>query len=202
MSAAFQLPLPTAASPAVFPDRCVNCGAPREASSRMLLKRLVMRGQRQVEVSWPGEIPHCQRCARATQSVFLAGCVPFALGFIMVGLVAFGAAFYWASVVGLDEMGDGDTPNSLILGAAAGLFAGLAGALVFELAARIVLIPLFGSALLRAPLLSMQLISDSDYVAGLTGRLTPDGAALQLKFANDAIAREFQTLNPSAVLRV
>jgi hypothetical protein len=35
-------------------------------------------------------------------------------------------------------------------------------------------------------------------VAGLTGKLTPDGAGVQLKFANDAIGREFQALNPGA----
>jgi hypothetical protein len=155
VSTRLQLPLPAGSqSPPAFPNRCVNCGAAREAESRLTLKRLVMRGQRQVEVSWQADIPHCLRCARATKSVFLAGCIPFVLGFILVGLVAFGAAVYGASAIGLDEMGDGDSPNSLVLGAAAGLFGGLIGAVVFELAARIVLIPLLGLAVLRAPLLA------------------------------------------------
>jgi hypothetical protein len=199
MATTFQLPLPAAGqrSPS-FPNRCVNCGEARETESRLLLKRLVMRGQRQVQVSWQADIPHCRRCARATKSVFLAGCIPFVLGFVLVGLTAFGVTTYGASAVGLDEIGDSETINSLVLGAAAGLIAGLFGGFVFELAARITLIPLFGLALLRAPLLAVQLVNDSDYVAGLTARLAPDGGGLRLTFANDSIAREFQALNPSA----
>ncbi|MEP7357353.1 MAG: hypothetical protein ABI847_08965 [Anaerolineales bacterium] len=199
MTTPLQIPLPARGQgQPIFPKRCANCGRPPEAQSRLLLKRLVMRGQRQEQVTWQAEVPHCRQCARATKSVFLAGCIPFVLGFILVGVIAFGVVSYGASAYGLDELGDGESPNSLIVGAAAGLFVGLLGAFGFELGARLVLLPLLGPALLRAPLLAVQLINDTDYVAGVSARLSRDATGVRLTFANDSIASEFRALNPGA----
>jgi hypothetical protein len=66
---------------------------------------------------------------------------------------------------------------------------------VFELLARILLLPIFGRALLGAPLLAAQFIRDSDYVAGVTGRLAADGSHIHLTLANDEIARDVEALN-------
>lgn len=187
----------TLASPAVFPDRCVGCGRPKEAESRLLLKRLVTRGRqgKQQTVTWESAIPHCQRCARTTQTVFLAGCVPFVVGLLGVGLLVMALVTAGALRLGLDEVGQPNNANALIVGAFAGLLAGVAGGFVAELAARLVLLPFLGPALLRAPLLTAQLLSDSDYVAGLSGKLSPDGSRVTLAFTQPEIAREFGTLN-------
>ena len=182
-----------------FPARCVSCGGVKEAESALALARLVARGRRQEEVSVRLLVPHCERCARATKSVFLAGCIPFMLGFLLVGAAGFLLAVYGSWVFGLDELqspGQAQTP-SLVIGAGAGLFGGLAGGFVFELLARVLLIPFYGAALLRAPMLARQFITDEDYVAGLSGRLDPDATRLTLKFSNEEVAAEFARLNPA-----
>jgi hypothetical protein len=202
MSTTFRIPYaPGASNPLVFPERCLSCGAPKEAESTLALSRNVMRGQRQESVTLNLPIPHCARCARTTKNVFLAGCIPFALGFVVAGLAAFLAVFIGAIGLGLDEgPTQAGTPlPSWVLGGLAGLLAGFAGGFVFELAARVVLIPFFGRALLGAPLLAAQFIRDSDYVAGVTGALSADGAHIQLEFSNDEVAREFARLNAAVI---
>jgi hypothetical protein len=179
-----------------FPARCVSCGGPQEAESALVLTRLVARGRRQEQVSLRLQVPHCHRCARATKSVFLAGCIPFILGFAVVGVAAFLLAVYGSWLFGLDEYARPEQSPSLVLGAAAGLFAGFAGGFLFELAARLLLIPFYGRSLLRAPMLATQLITDADYVAGLKGRLDPDATRLTLEFSDEGAAGEFARLNP------
>lgn len=198
MSKTFHVPLTaTRIWKGAFPDCCVSCGGPKEAESALALTRLVARGRRQEQASVRLQVPHCERCARATKSVFLAGLLPFILGFLLVGAAGFLLAVYGSWVFGLDELqspGQTQTP-SLVVGAAAGLFGGFAGAFVFELLARLLLLPFYGSSLLRAPMLAKQFITDEDYVAGLSGRLNPDATQLTLKFSNEEVADEFARLN-------
>ncbi len=190
MSTTLHLPLPARnPSPLACPKPCVGCGAAPE--SRLVVHRLVMRGQKQEQVALTLLVPHCQRCARATKTVFMAGCVPFVLGGLLVGLVVFVVVAFGASLAGLDEMGQPGQANSLILGAFVGLIAGF----IFEVLARVVLLPFLGPALLRAPLLAQQLLNDSDYVAGLAGKLNADASRLELTFAREDVAREFVAAN-------
>jgi hypothetical protein len=127
--------------------------------------------------------------------MFLAGCLPFGLGAALLGIAVFSVVTLGANVLGLDQYGAPNNVNSLVLGAAAGLVAAVVGGFLFEVVARLLLLPIFGAALLRTPLLAAQLISDSDYVAGLSGKLAADGSRFQFTFANDEIAREFEALN-------
>lgn len=172
----------------VFPERCVCCSAPREEETFLTLTR----GQDE-PLRIP--VPHCRRCARATRSVFLAGCVPFVGGGLLIGGGVFGIVTLAASAYGLDEMGNPNSFNSAILGSGAGLFAGFVGGFVSELLARVALLPFFGRALWQAPLLAAQFLNDSDHVAGLTMRPLPQGRGYQLTFSNEAIAQEFKRLN-------
>ena len=192
---------PGSPNPLTFPNRCLSCGAPKEAESTLALSRNVMRGARQSTVTLNLPIPHCARCARTTKNVFLAGCIPFALGFVVVGLAAFIAVFIGAMGLGLnDGPTQAGTPlPSWVLGGLAGLLAGFAAGFVFELVARVILLPIFGRALLGAPLLASQFLTDSDYVAGVTGALAADGAHIQLKFSNDEMAREVEALNANVL---
>jgi hypothetical protein len=173
----------------------VGCGAAPVTESRMLLQKLVPRGQQQEQVSLTLQVPHCQRCARTTKSVFMAGCVPFVGGGLLVGLAVFVLVFILAARAGLDEIVDGEEWPSLILGGGAALLAGVVAGFVFEVAARLVLLPVLGPALLRAPLLAAQLLSDSDYVAGLSAKLNRDATQLELRFEQDEAARAFAAAN-------
>jgi hypothetical protein len=161
----------------------------------MILNRFVRRGERQEAVTQKYQVPHCRRCARSTKTVFLAGCIPFVLGLLIVGLAVFLIVTYGASIWGLDSYGKPDNSNSLVLGAAAGLFAGLAGGFLFEVIARIILLPVMGRGLLSAPLLALQFLDDSDYVAGLKGKLESDASSVHFTFSNEEVAREFRSLN-------
>jgi hypothetical protein len=161
----------------------------------MILNRLVTRGDRQHPVTVKYQIPHCRQCARSTKSVFLAGCIPFVLGLVVVGLAVFAFVAFGAMARGFDDYGKPNNSNSLVLGAAAGLFAGLVGGFLFEVAARVILLPVMGRSLFGAPLLAIQLLMDADYVAGIKGRLDKNASHVELTFSNAEISREFRALN-------
>jgi hypothetical protein len=174
-----------------FPDCCVSCGRPVEAHSRLIVGPAPQSGGEVPMV----QVPHCRRCARGTQVIFLAGCLPFGLGFVLVGGAAFLAAAFGASLLGLDEIGQPNNANSLIIGAGAGLIAGIVGAVAFEVLARGLLLIVFDRALWNAPLLAAQMFDDSDHVAGLTYHPARAGRPARLTFFNDAVAAEFAALN-------
>lgn len=196
MAQTIHIPIPAKGPSLItFPDRCVCCGQPKQSESTLTINRLVLRGSKQKQIEVKYQIPHCHTCARSTQTVFLAGCIPFGLGFLLIGGAAFAGAAWGASILGLDNYGQTANANSLIIAAAAGLVVGLIGGFFFEVIARVILLPIFGQALFRAPLLATQFLNDSDYVAGLTGKLNKDASQLQLTFSNDDIAREFKDIN-------
>jgi hypothetical protein len=191
------VPIPGGHAPALtFPARCVSCAKPAETTSRFAIAKNMARpkgrGQQTVRIQF--DIPHCAACARATKAVFLAGLIPFGLGFLVVGSAAFVTVGMWAALLGLDDVGQPSNANSLVLGAAAGLIGGIAGGFLFELLARLLLFPIMGRALLRAPLLVPTFFTDTDHIAGLTARPAPD-FTLTLTFANPDIAREFEATN-------
>lgn len=186
--------------PPAFGERCVGCGAPPVSTSNLALARLVPRPrgrQEAVSLTWP--VPHCAPCARATKAVFLAQFVPFAFGFLAAGGAALAATWYGAARAGIDEIGAPNprTPNSWVLAGAAGLAGGIAGGFVAELLARVLLLPIFGSALWRAPLLVPTLFTDADRVAGVTARPDKAMTTVTLHFDRDDAAAAFVAANDS-----
>lgn len=182
----------------VFPVACPGCGATPTTTSTLAFSKLVAnaRGtQRSVQARLA--VPHCDGCARSTKQVFLAGLIPFALGFLAAGGAAFAVVALGAMRAGIDDIGRPNNANSLVLGAAAGLAAGIAGGFVFELVARALLLPVMGAALWRAPLLVPSFVTDGDYVAGVTGRPNADLTAVTLTFARDDVAAAFAAANAS-----
>lgn len=110
----FSIALSAGKQPALtFPPVCVGCGAPQACESTLRIERLVMRGQRQTPLRLRYQVPHCDRCARSTRAVFLAGCIPFVLGGLLFG----GAAFVWVALgalaLGFDEAGQPVNAKSL-----------------------------------------------------------------------------------------
>ncbi|MBK8904929.1 MAG: hypothetical protein IPM53_27365 [Anaerolineaceae bacterium] len=196
MSRSFRLSLPAANPEKIrFPNRCVCCGAPRQADSTLVVSRLVMRKQRQEPVTLHYAVPHCDRCYRGTKSVFMAGLLPFLTGFILLGGAAFVVVTFYAVDMGLDLNNVPGSGNSLVVGGVAGLAVGLVSAFLFEGVARLLLLPFFGQALWQSPMLMAQFIQDADYVAGLRGKLDPEAKHLLLTFNNNDMAAEFAELN-------
>lgn len=198
MPTTVRLTIPSCGRSIAWPSRCVGCGAAPTTASRLIVTRQVAKAGRQSPLTFTHEIPHCAACARSTKAVFLAAFVPFAIGFLAAGAAGLAFGWYGATVFGLDEMGPTNprTPNSLVVAGAAGLFAGIAGGFLLELAARVVLLPFFGRSLWRAPLLVPSLFTDSDRVAGLTVQANADMTEFLLTFDQDDIAREFAAANP------
>jgi hypothetical protein len=197
MPISYNVRIPGGVAPELtFPARCVSCAKSAETTSRLMIVRNMPRrsgrGQQTVRIKF--DVPHCAACARSTKTVFLAGLIPFALGFVVAGGAAFVVAGMWAVKSGVDDVGQPTNSNSLVLGAAAGLFGGIAGGFLLELVARLLLLPIMGKALLRAPLLVPSFFTDSDYIAGLTALPNAD-FTLTLTFANAEIAREFEAAN-------
>jgi hypothetical protein len=184
-----------------FPARCLACAGPAETTSTLAVSRLVARGprrERQAAVQVRYEIPHCRTCARRTQAVFLAGLVPFLLGLLVAGGAAFVAVTVGAWRLGLDEAGKPGNANSLVLGACAGLVAGVAGGFVFEILGRLVLWPVLGSGFLVAPLLVVQLFTEGDHVEGARLHVDRDATRGWLTVSNDDVAAEIAELNREA----
>ncbi len=181
---------------AVFPGRCVGCGGASRTASALAFSKVVTNARgSQAPVHVTLAVPHCDACARTTKSVFLVALIPFVLGFLGVGIATFVVVGVGAAALGLDGVGRPNNANSLVVGAAAGLVGGIAGGFVFEVLARVVLLPVFGRALLQAPLFVPSLFTDADHVAGLTGRPSGDLTAVALTFTRDDIAQECATSN-------
>lgn len=196
MATTITIALGEAAQAVAFPSRCVGCGGACRITSTLAFSKVVTNARgRQAPVHVTLPVPHCDACARLTKSVFLVALIPFVLGFLGVGIAAFVVVGFGAAALGLDDMGRPNNANSLVVGAAAGLAGGIAGGFVFEVLARAVLLPVFGRALLQAPLLVPSLFTDADHVAGLTGRPNGDLTAVALTFTRDDIAQEFATTN-------
>lgn len=198
MATAITIAIPAGDAAAVaWPSRCVGCGGAATTASNLAIAKVVTaKSGTQRPVKLTMAVPHCSACAQATKAVFVAQLVPFAVGFLGMGGVAFAAVAFGAMRAGLDDVGRPANANSLVLAAAAGLGAGLAGGFVIELLARLPLLPVFGRALWRAPLFVPSLFTDADHVAGVTARPNQDLTALTFAFAHDDIASEFASLNP------
>lgn len=196
MAATLTIAMPDDETALVSPERCVGCGAASTSRSRLSFAKVVTSARgTQAPVHRKIAVPHCDGCARSTKSVFLAGLVPFALGFLAAGGAAFAVVAFNAFAAGLDDVGQPNNANSLVLGAAAGLAAGLVGVFVCELAARVLLMPWLGAVLWRAPLFVPSLLTDVDYVAGVTGRPNADLSAVTLTFTHDDVARDVAAAN-------
>jgi hypothetical protein len=199
MTTSFEIPIAANGSCEVrFPPRCVSCAAAPTTTSGVQLAKLVMQKKRQVPLKVQLQVPHCQSCARASMSLFWLGLLPSLLGFLLVGGLVFVATVIGASWLGLDNYGRPQDTPSLVLGAFFGLLAGLLGGLVAELLTRVVLLPWMGRSMLRAPLFVVQLLSDSDYVAGLSVALKQPNTHLTLNFENELVAAEFADLQAAA----
>lgn len=199
MATALTIATTDAAPPVIFPARCVGCGGASTTTSLLSFAKVVTSargGQAPVHIQLP--VPHCADCARTTKAVFVAGLIPFVVGFLLAGAFGFAVVGYNAVVFGLDEIGRPNNANSLVLGTAAGLLAGIVGGFIAELLVRLLLLPVFGRTLWSAPLLVPSLVTDVDHVAGVIGRSNSDLSEVVLTFAIDGVAQAFADANPAA----
>lgn len=173
-----------------FPDRCVNCGKPKARTwSSKLNTGAQKRGQMvQVEL----DVPLCTDCIAKENRIGNVTWIPF----FLVGLLA--CAVVFVPVWLLSPVGP--TPQTYelpyVLGAAAGLLAGIIIGTLVEFGLKLLLAPVYGKLLLQRPLTIFSVLSDSENLIGISTRFAENKKILKLTFENDEIGREFAAMNP------
>ena len=82
-----------------------------------------------------------------------------------------------------------------VLGAGAGLVAGIVGGTLVEFVLKMLFAPAYGKLLAKRPLTILAVFNDSEDLIGLSTGFVDDRKTLKLIFENDEIAREFTALN-------
>jgi hypothetical protein len=94
---------------------------------------------------------------------------------------------------------EGTNPNSYafpyVLGASAGMVAGMIVGSLVEFGLKMFLSPFYGNLLLKRPLTVFSVLNDSENLIGFSAKFADQRKTLKLTFENDEIAREFATLN-------
>jgi hypothetical protein len=186
-----ELPLKDSKKPPklIFPDRCVNCGKPKPRHCLSNKHGAQKRGQMiQLEM----DVPLCAKCAAKENKIANVTWLPF----FITGLLA--CAIVFVPVWLLSP--EGTTSQTLalpyVLGAAAGLLAGVIIGTLVEFGLKMLFAPAYGKLLLKRPFTVFSVFNDSEDLIGLSTRFADGRKKLNLSFENDEIAREFLALNP------
>lgn len=175
-----------------FPDRCVNCGKPKVRTLPVKLNTGAQkRGQMiQLEMS----VPLCAECAKKEDKIANVTWLPF----FIVGLIAFVVVFIPVWLFSPEGTTTQTLAMPYVLGATAGLVAGIVVGTLVEFALKLLFAPVYGKLLLKRPLTIFAVFNDSEDVIGLSARFTEGKKSLKLIFENDETAKEFKILNRPA----
>lgn len=174
----------------VFPDRCVNCGKPKFRTwSVKLGTGAQKRGQIiQLEMN----VPLCVECAAKEDKISNVTWLPFFIAGLLACVIVFIPVWLIAP--------EGTTAQTLympyILGATAGLLAGVIVGTLVEFGLKMLFAPAYGKLLLKRPFTVFSVFTDSTNLIGFSTRFADGRKKLNLSFENDEIAREFIALNP------
>jgi hypothetical protein len=175
-----------------FPERCTNCGKPKETVLALKLNMGVEKRGRMVMMDMP--VPLCKTCEKKERDITKVTHVPFLIGGSLVGAIAFIPAWLIAP--------QGTMPQTigfdLVFGGFVGLIAGIIGGTLVEFALKFVFAPVYGQLLLKCPLNILGVFNDAEDVIGISAKFTDGKKSLKLTFENDEIAREFEDLNRTA----
>ncbi len=198
MSKTFDLPVTSPSFALALPNRCVNCGRPREAEMTFKFARPA-----QAHHKLPQEIvlgvPQCARCRKQSERTDYLMWISFFVGVVAAAAVAWVAYVWLWGFVADTLVGSGGLMPSTEASAGtvillAALISGIPGGMLLEAVVRPLFLPcfpLFGVSILYAPLLAVQLLGDVEYTAGLRGNMSKDFKTLRLKFYNDEVASDF-----------
>jgi hypothetical protein len=175
----------------VFPDRCVNCGKPKAKTLPVRLNTGAQtRGARMIQVEF--DVPLCADCSTRENKIGNVTWIPFFIVGLLVYAIVFVPVWLFSP--------EGTTPQTYgfpyVLGAFAGMIAGIIIGTLVEFILKMTLAPSHGRLLLKRPLTIFSVFNDSEDLIGLSTRFADDRKVLRLNFENDEIAREFVALNP------
>ena len=174
-----------------FPERCVNCGKPKQVVMPMKLNMGVQKRGQGVLMDFP--VPVCAECDKKERRITNVTLLPFLIAGLLVGVLVFIPVWLLTP--------DGETIQTMgfapAMGALVGIIAGLIGCSVVEFFLKLVFAPIYGQLLSKRPLTVFSMFNDSEDVIGLSAKFTDQKKSLKLTFENDEIAREFEKLNIS-----
>lgn len=186
-----EIPIKDAKNPPAlkFPNRCVNCGKPKNVVMPMKLNMGVEKRGRGVLMDFP--VPLCAECEKKERRVTNVTLVPFVIAGLIIGAIAFVPAWLISP--------QGPTPDTagfpFVFGGFVGLVAGIVGGTVVEFLLKFLFAPTYGQLLLKRPLTVFSLFNDSEDVIGLSAKFTDKKKSLKVIFENEEIGREFEGLN-------
>ena len=187
-----QIPISDLKKPPVlkFPERCVNCGKPREELLGLTLNMGVQsRGQ---QVTLQMKVPMCKACADKERSIAKVTLIPFLVVGFIFGAIAFVPAMLLSP--------EGTTPQTLnfpfVFGGFVGLIVGMIVGTLAEMIVKTLAIPFYGRLVTRRPLTLVSFFSETDELIGVSAKFLRENKLVQIEFENEEIASEFIKLNP------
>jgi hypothetical protein len=180
--------------PAVkFPERCVNCGKPKEEMLGMSLHMGVQHRNKPVTLEL--KVPMCKACADRERSVAKVTLIPFFVAGLIFGAIAFVPAMLIAP--------EGPTPETagfpFVFGGGVGLVVGMIVGTIAEVIVKSLAVPFYGKLVTRRPLTMVSFLAETDELIGVSVKFLREKKLVQLEFENEEIAREFIQLNQSEI---
>ena len=173
-----------------FPDRCVNCSKPKARTWQIKLSTGAQKRGQMVQMEF--DVPLCAECITKENKIGNLTWIPFFLVGLLVCAVVFVPVWLLSP--------EGTTPHTYefqyVLGAFAGMIAGIVVGTLVEFGLKVLLAPAYGSLLLKRPLTVFSVFNDSQDLIGLSTRFADNRKNLKITFENDEYAREFVLLNP------
>ena len=187
-----QIPISDLKKPPVlkFPERCVNCGKPREELLGLTLNMGVQSRDQQVTLQM--KVPMCKACADKERSIAKVTLIPCLVGGFIFGAIAFVPAMLLSP--------EGTTPQTLnfpfVFGGFVGLIVGMIVGTLAEMIVKTLAIPFYGRLVTRRPLTLVSFFSETDELIGVSAKFLRENKLVQIEFENEEIASEFIKLNP------
>ncbi len=173
-----------------FPDRCVNCGKPKARTWPTKLSTGAQKNGQMIQLAF--DVPMCAACSTKENRIGNVTWTPFFLVGLLICAVVFVPVWLLSP--------EGTTPQTYafpyVLGAFAGLIAGMIVGTLVEFGLKLLLTPVYGKLLSNRPLTIFSVFNDSEDLIGLSMRFVENKKVLKLTFENDEIGQEFSTLNP------
>ncbi len=176
-----------------FPPRCVRCGNAQETMMKISLNMGVQK--KSGTVMMDNVVPMCKACAEKERSIAKVTLIPF----FLAGLITFVIVFIPVWFITPDGTSSQTLGFSIVVGAFAGIIAGLIGGSLVEFGLKFAFAPVYGQLLIKRPLTIFSLFNDSEDVVGLSFKFGGQKKSLKLIFENEDIAREFISLNPQEI---
>lgn len=186
-----QIPIPDLKNPPTlqFPNRCVNCGKPKEEILSLSFDMGVQKKSQQVMMKI--SVPMCKVCADKERSIAKVTLIPFLIGGAIFGAIAFLPALLIAP--------EGTKPDTFnfpfVFAGFVFLVVGIIFGTIIEAIAKTISIPVYGKLVTQRPLTIMSFFSNTDHLIGVSAKFLPKEKLVLLEFEKEDIASEFIKIN-------